>query len=42
MAASGMDIDSYTREKTLLIIKFLREEGLSAKELKEIKTQNLA
>ena len=42
LAASGLDIDSYTREKTILIIEFLREEGLSAKELKEIKTQNLA
>jgi len=42
LAASGLDVDSYTRGKTLLIIKFLREEGLSSKELKEIKTQNLA
>lgn len=42
LAASGLDVDSYTREKTLLIIEFLGEEGLSAKELKEIKTQNLA
>ena len=42
LAASGLDIDSYTREKTLLIIEFLGEEGLSAEELEEIKTQNLA
>lgn len=42
LAASGLDIDSYTREKTLLILEFLREEGFSTKELKEIKTQNLA
>jgi GrpB-like predicted nucleotidyltransferase (UPF0157 family) len=42
LAASGLDIDSYTREKTLLIIEFLRDERLSAMELMEIKTQNLA
>ncbi|UCH03024.1 MAG: GrpB family protein, partial [Candidatus Bathyarchaeota archaeon] len=42
LAASGLDIDSYTRKKTLLIIEFLKEEGLSTKELNEIKTQNLA
>jgi len=42
LAASGLNITSYTREKTLLIIEFLREEGLSTKELEEIKTQNLA
>lgn len=42
LAASGLDVDSYTREKTLLIIEFLREEGLSDSELEEIKKQNLA
>ncbi|EMR73282.1 hypothetical protein MCGE09_00647, partial [Thaumarchaeota archaeon SCGC AB-539-E09] len=42
LAASCLDIDSYTQKKTLLIIELLRKEGLSAKELKEIKTQNLA
>ena len=42
LAAAGLDIASYTREKTLLIIEFLRKEGLSTKELNEIKTQNLA
>ena len=42
LAASGLNVDSYTRGKTLLIIEFLRKEGLSANELKEIKTQNLA
>jgi GrpB-like predicted nucleotidyltransferase (UPF0157 family) len=42
LAASGLDVDSYTRKKTLLIIEFLKEEGLSTEELHEIKTQNLA
>ena len=42
LAAAGLDIDSYTREKTLLILEFLRKEGLSSTELNEIKTQNLA
>ncbi len=41
LAESGLDRESYTREKTFLILEFLRAEGLSIEELEDIKTQNL-
>lgn len=41
LAESGMDKESYGRQKTDLILEFLEAEGLSNKELEDIKTQNL-
>jgi len=40
-AESGMDKESYGRQKTDLILEFLGAEGLSNEELEDIKTQNL-
>ena len=41
LAKKVVDVDEYTRKKTDLIIKFLKAEGLSFKELDEIRSQNL-
>jgi GrpB-like predicted nucleotidyltransferase (UPF0157 family) len=41
LAESGLDRESYGREKTLLILEFLGAEGLSDEELEDIRTQNL-
>ena len=38
---SGLDMESYGREKTFLILEFLRAESLSIEELEDIKKQNL-
>jgi GrpB-like predicted nucleotidyltransferase (UPF0157 family) len=41
LAESGLDRESYGREKTQLILEFLGAEGFSDEELENIKTQNL-
>jgi GrpB-like predicted nucleotidyltransferase (UPF0157 family) len=41
LAESGLDRESYGREKTHLILEFLGAEELSDKDLEDIKSQNL-
>ncbi len=41
LAESGLDRESYGREKTHLILEFLGAEGLSDEEFEDIKKQNL-
>jgi GrpB-like predicted nucleotidyltransferase (UPF0157 family) len=42
LAESSIDVDLYCRSKTDLILEFLRSEGLTEKELEEIRAQNLS
>ena len=42
LAESSIDVDQYCRSKTDLILEFLGSEGLSEKELEEIRAQNLS
>ncbi len=42
LAKSSIDIDQYCRSKTDMILEFLEAEGISQKELSEIRFQNLS
>ena len=41
LANSASSIDEYTRSKTLLILEFLKAEGVSLSEIEQIKGENL-
>jgi len=41
LANSASSVDEYTRSKTLLILEFLKEEGVSQSEIEQIKGENL-
>jgi GrpB-like predicted nucleotidyltransferase (UPF0157 family) len=41
LANSASSIDEYTRSKTLLILEFLKVEGVSQSEIEQIKGENL-
>jgi len=41
LANSASSGDEYTRSKTLLILEFLKAEGLSQSEIEQIKGENL-
>ena len=42
LAGTAVDVDEYCRLKTNLILEFLRMEGLSERELEEIRSENLS
>jgi hypothetical protein len=41
LAKNAVDVDEYCRLKTDLILEFLKFEGVSLKELEDIRSENL-